>query len=511
MRKWLKVFITWGILYSVAVIIVIVTAGLLGLNLLWTFLAIELVSFIMSLWVFYSDRRDEVRLSWIVFLIFFPIIGPSSYFFWGRKYKNNKKFQDYEIKIQKRVLEKYGVDQKSLIKELDNNISYNMFRQANNLNRLISKGNDISVMTSGPETMVNILNAIREAKETIYLDYYILENGELFDNLMILLEEALKRKVRVYLLYDYVGSLHRFDNSKLKKIIKNGAVVYKYGYFFMPWFSKKANFRNHRKNVVVDGRIAFLGGVNIGDLFTDQSTKIGIYKDATIKIYGPAVLNMEVSFAKDIFKASNGNLDLIEKEKRLFSNYENKNKNKDIMTMIDDQPSTGSKKSKHIDMLISLISSARKRVWLTTPYLLLPAELKISLINAVKSGLDVRIIIPGLNDKSSMLDLSRADCSNLFAEGIKIYELNNCFIHSKLGIYDDVVTIGTTNLDYRSFFSDEQSLAFIQSTNIAQHFSDVFEDYFDSSTQWKKDILLYKSFFYRKIFLKLFSILLPIL
>lgn len=271
----------------------------------------------------------------------------------------------------------------------------------------------------------------------------------------------------------------------------------------LPFMTGNYNFRNHRKDIIIDGNIGYAGGVNLADNYIYLSAKYGFWRDTQIRIVGEAVKSIDLIFRQDWHFITGNILDISAEKSEI------KIKNNIIVQVIDDGPIT--KETIQKDLFIKFISNAKKRVWISTPYLIPTSDLITALRNSAYSGVDVRLSLPGITDKFLSLDMSRTYYDSLIESGVKIYEYNNVFNHSKSGIFDDDITIiGSTNLDYRSLYSDHQTLVIVYDSKTNSDLSASFEKDFIHSSLIISNPLLHRSFAYRGVFLLLLRILAPL-
>ncbi len=323
--------------------------------------------------------------------------------------------------------------------------------------------------------------AIDNATTYIHMEYYILRDDNLGRFLLNRLTSKAKEGVEVKLLVDAVGIF--FNNAYIFEPLKQaGGEISIFG----KRHGLRLNYRNHRKISIIDGKYGFIGGFNIGDEYI-YSRKLGTWRDTHIKIHGDAVKNLELQFIKDWNFCSKNQIPI---ENKYFPKIENIDRNIKIQ-MISSGPDT-KWSSIHMSFL-KMITTARKYIYITTPYLM-PDE---TIVNALKvaslSGVDVKIIIPSISDHPFVLGGNLSYVSVLLKSGVKCYmykpsDTEVAFIHSKQIIVDDLyVTLGTTNLDYRSFNLNFEINSVIYDKDISVNFRNQFIEDLDFSEEITKE------------------------
>ena len=297
----------------------------------------------------------------------------------------------------------------------------------------------------GDDCCEDILSALEQAEKYIFIEYFIIEEGQLWNSILRVLRRKAAEGVDVRVLYDDVGSIftlpadypHRLEKMGIRCRVFNRMV---------PVLSLRQNNRDHRKYMIVDGTVAFTGGINMADEYINLKPRFGHWKDNAIRLEGDAVWSMTVSF---------------------LSLWDFSNKEREDMEQFRPLPASGGTEGfvqPYHDcpwddepvgqtVYLNLIGRAKRYVYITTPYLVIDSTLSMALGAAAKSGVDVRIITPHIPDKKTVFEVTRAYYEELLEDGVKIYEYEPGFIHGKVFVVDDFyATVGTVNLDYRSMF-----------------------------------------------------------
>lgn len=522
MYRILKVLLTPILTFLLLVLIFSFIALYFKWQMLFIFIGFYFLNIIAVVFIFCSNRRENVKLSWIFAIILFPFVGLFAYFFYGRQYmyKNNKikvrymKFLKINSIYENPALTKINLE---IIKK-ENPEFYDCFKLGFVIsNRSLYKNYDFTILENPQISWINILNDIKKAKKYIFMNFYILGKGEILVNLCDLLKQKVKEGVSVYLIYDHVGSYFYNNDFFIHKLKKAGVKVLRFSRFIIPFVTGKVNYRNHKKDIVIDGIIGYTGGVNISDVFLDLTIK-GIILDSYFRFKGQAVKSLQLIFFNDWNIASKNEISynefinknsLVKNNELLESEIASKSVSNNFIQIIEDGPIKN--ETIHKDLLLKYINSAKKTIWITTPYFMPTNDILNALINAVKLGKDVRIIIPGKTDKLFLLNISKTYCKELLKAGVIVYTLNNSFIHSKMFIFDDVISVvGTTNLDQRSLYIDYQTLVFVYNKGINAKLKKIFLKYIKLSL--KLDINEIENFnWFYKFFLNFLQIFIPIL
>lgn len=404
-----------------------------------------LISFIVVVVIINRNSNPMFKLAWIVPIMTFPVFGGLFYLFFGRTHLNKKN----QAKLEKALdtaNEQISMSEESYqaLKE-DNPV---IARQAKYL--ASSANSDIYCQTStkflSPGTVFfeELVRSLHNAKKFIFLEYFIIAPGRMWDTILSILEKKAKQGVEIRLLYDDIGTINTLPDGYVDILTKKGikpAVFNPY----RPSMDIYLNYRDHRKIAIIDGKIGFTGGINIGDEYINEKIRFGYWQDASIKIQGDAVNKLIVMFLQMWHFTT--------QEEPRFDDYlqDYKDKSDGFVIPFSDEPVTQSLICQNA--YLNIINNAQKYVYICTPYLILDIEMTSALIRAAQSGVDVNIITPHQPDKKLVHLMTRAHYSDLIKGGVKIYEFTPGFMHSKAIVCDDeVAVIGTSNFDYRSFY-----------------------------------------------------------
>jgi cardiolipin synthase len=297
----------------------------------------------------------------------------------------------------------------------------------------------------GDDCFKDILLALEQAQRYIFIEYFIIEEGQLWNSVLEVLRRKAEQGVEIRVIYDDVGSIFTLPANYPDRLEKMGIHCRVFNRM-VPVVSLRQNNRDHRKYMIVDGRVAFTGGINMADEYINVKTRFGHWKDAAIRLEGDAVWSMTVSFLSmwDFTRLQDEDLSeyLPVPASAGAAGY---------VQPYHDCPWDNEPVGQTV--YLNLIGRAKRYVYITTPYLVIDSTVTMALTMAAKSGVDVRIITPHIPDKKTVFEVTRAYYEELVEAGVKIYEYTPGFIHGKLFVVDDTyASVGTVNLDYRSMF-----------------------------------------------------------
>lgn len=430
--------------------------------------------------IFREKRNIETTVAWILILSTIPALGFVMYIAFGRGISKDNMFKIKETEdriIKDNILSTYN---KLQCKDIfDSNLIEHrdmIYSLANSNFANFTTNNQVDIYDDGKDFFDSLLKELKKAKYYINIQFYIFKDDNIGSKIIDILLEKAKEGVEVRLLYDAVGSRLLTDKSILK--LKKGGV--KVGAFF-PSFMKIINFnlnyRNHRKIVIIDGKTGFIGGNNVGDEYLGKDPRFGNWRDTHLKITGDSVMDLNIRFLLDWRYTTKEDLD--------FSIYFNENcistSNKSNSSNVGIQIVSSGPDLTDLDEIkfgyIKMIQKAKEYVYIQSPYFILDKTLTDTLKIACFSGVDVRIMIPSKPDHPFVYWASSSYAGELLKYGAKLYNYDeNGFLHAKTIVIDDsICSIGTANMDIRSFELNFEVNAFIYSSDIARQQKIIFE------------------------------------
>ena len=424
--------------------------------------------------VFKEKRSANSIIAWTLILYIAPFIGFIVFLLVGRKINKSNMFGIKNAEIK--VLEKYNrqVKERSQVQVENNNFKImDMIMALETMDYSPYRNdNEVCMYSDGNEFFEALLKSLNKAKKSINIEFYIFKNDDIGTKILDILEEKAKNGVEVRLLYDSVGS-RLLNRDVLKKL---RAVGGKTGEFFPSWLkfiNLNMNFRNHRKIVVIDNKIGFVGGFNVGDEYLGKDKNFGYWRDTHIKFKGSAVKDLNLRFLADWRYATKEEVDL---SHVLEISDENIGEPNIGMQIVSSGPNLNDRYEIKLAYL-KMIQRAKKYLYIQSPYLIIDKTISDSLKLASTSGVDVRIMIPGKGDHPFVYWANLVYAGELLDYGVKIYHYDkNAFLHAKTVVIDDeVCSIGTANMDTISFELNFEVNAFIYSETISKQQKAEFE------------------------------------
>ena len=451
--------------------------------------------------VFREPREIAATWGWLIVLVMLPVIGFIIYFFFGRRIRKKRIFNlraqetvglQELVEQQQRELE-YKKEQmgpaKFRFKSTHHEDLASFFLEADDA--IITDNNDVEIFVDGKEKFDRLKEDIKSAKHHIHILYYIFNQDEIGEEIMELLIEKAQEGVEVLVIYDALGS-RKTRNAFWNRLHDAGGQSVAFFGYTLGFINWRINYRNHRKVVVIDGKVGYVGGFNIGDEYLGKGP-LGAWRDTHLRIHGDAVYSLQSRFLVDWNAA-------VKEDKRrefipeYFPLIESEGEN--TIQVVSTGPDSDVQNIKL--GLIKMILMAKKSVWLQTPYFIPDESVQEALIIAAMSGVDVRIMIPCKPDHPVVYRATEYYASQLLKSGVKIYVYQKGFLHAKSMVIDgEIATVGTSNFDMRSFRLNFEVNAFVYNEQFAKQVEEEFindlrnctianEKYFEKQDRWKR-------------------------
>ena len=438
---------------------------------LWILDNLVFINIILSILIIFFQRRNPTAVwTWLLVLYFIPIVGFLLYLVVGQDYRKSRMFKMKEIEdeIKYAVRRQEESIYRRKMERFQSLILYNL----NTAEAVLTDNNDIRIFTDGREKFDALMEEMKGAKNYIHLQYYIIRDDELWKEIEEILLKKAAEGVEVRVLFDSMGC-RKMREKSWKRLEKGGVEVAEFFPAFLGQFQFRVNYRNHRKIAVIDGRVGFVGGFNIGREYIGLDTKkFGYWRDTHLCIEGSAVTSLAVRFVLDWNYAAKENLFL---EDRLFEIPEYERDGRSLVQIVSSGPD--SKYDSVRDNYLKMIQMAEHHIYLQTPYFIPDQAILDSLKIAAKSGVDVRIMIPCKPDHPFVYWATYSYLGEMAAAGAKCYTYQNGFLHAKTLTIDGLVScVGTANMDIRSFQLNFEVNATIYSERTSQKLRDAFEN-----------------------------------
>ncbi len=471
----------------IVAILIFIQLGFLGamvLTLSEYFLPMYFVlialSFIVSIYVLNKNENPSYKLTWVMLIMTLPIFGGLFYaLFGGQKVPKELQKRDHESQenIQGIIcqdealleaLEKEDILAHRQAKYLWQTADFPLYRKT-----------ETTFFPVGEAMFPVMLEALKQAKKFIFLEYFIIEEGIMWNQILDILCDKVQQGIEVRVMYDDVGCIGKLPPHYEEKLRRLG-IACKIFNPLRPRLAMQMNNRDHRKIMVVDGEVGMTGGINLADEYINAVERFGHWKDNSVMLRGKAVWSLTLMFLQ-------------------FWNYDEPQKDDFYQYKADDacfehiqddgyvQPYSDSPtdnenvgENTHINM----INAATRYVYVTTPYLVIDSETKTALTLAAKNGVDVRIIVPHIPDKKYVFALTQGNYRDLLAAGVKIYEYTPGFVHGKSFVVDDkMAVVGTINMDYRSYYLHYECGVWFYRSRVVDAVKQDYMDMLDKSHQ----------------------------
>lgn len=408
---------------------------------------VTVISWILALHVYSRHMNSAYKLSWIVLILVLPVLGISMYALFGsqlshvwiRRYMEKQDdvaamhLPDDDCAIEALRMQDYGLSNQC--QYVQKKVGYPLYQNTD-----VVFHNDTSV------ALEDLKMELQKAESFIFMEYHAIEDSASWAGLEAILKEKAASGVDVRVLYDDVGSIFFVGKSFTKRMQENGIQCRVFNPI-SPIMNTFMNNRDHRKIVVIDGKIGFTGGYNMADRYFNINSPYGYWKDTGIKLTGDAVKSLTAIFLEM------WNVTQREKEDQtqFFPKTTYIAKENGFVMPYADTPLDNETVGENV--YLNLIKNAKHYVYITTPYLIIDDEMERELVQAAQRGVDVRIVTPGIPDKAMAFQATRSHYARLVAYGVRIYEYTPGFMHAKQFVCDDeVATVGTINLDFRSLY-----------------------------------------------------------
>lgn len=425
------------------------------------YILFTVLSYIFAIKVVNSKANPSYKIAWVIIILGVPMIGGVMYLLFGNK-KIPKSLQSSAVKITSQTIPLFQQDE-SVIKEIEA-LDKDVYKQVNyiwnNAYYPVYKHNETQYFPTGEASFAMMLKELEKASRFIFLEYFIVSTGYMLNAVLAILKRKAAEGVQVRILYDDFGSMTSLPENFAKNMAKLNIEVHAFNKL-RPILAIQMNNRDHRKICVIDGILGFVGGFNLADEYINRKVRFGHWKDSAIMIRGDAVFSLTIMF-----------LQFFNYESSINDNYLDYRYNDEDLLDIQgegyvqpfsdsptDEEATGY--STHINM----ITQAHDYLYIYTPYLIIDDAMINALCLAAKDGVDIRIVTPHIPDKWYVHMVTRSNYQILIENGVKIYEYTKGFIHSKMMISDDeLAIIGTTNMDFRSYYLHHECGVFLYKT-----------------------------------------------
>ncbi len=434
-------------------------------------IVIAILQFLIIVYIANDKSDPTMKLTWAIIIMFFPAFGTLMYLYF--------RLQPGSIMLKRRL---EHIDLKSVRYLQPDQEIYNDLqiqdKQVSSLAKYvydhtgcpIYRNTTVKYLNCGEEKYKALIEKLEEAENFIFMEYFIIEEGRVWNSILRVLEKKVQQGVEVRVMYDGLCSLTKLEIGYFKKLRKKGIKSKPFAPA-RPFLTTQQNNRDHRKILVVDGKVAFTGGINLADEYMNITDKFGYWKDTAVMLTGEAARTYTLLFLQmwNVTEKTIGN----------FDRYINVKQDKFIpndgyILGYGDDPFGKERIGESV--YLHIINTSTKYLHIVSPYLVIDNVMMSSLKFAAKRGVDVKIVLPGIPDKGYAYCLARTYYKELIEEGVEIYEYTPGFTHAKMFISDDEkATVGTINLDYRSLFLHFENGCFIYKSKTILDIEDDFQ------------------------------------
>lgn len=438
--------------------------------------------------VFFQRKNPKTVWTWLLVLYFIPVVGFVFYLLIGIDMRKQKMFRVKEVEDRLHEMirrQEWQLRNKKLedntpdIEGYEDLVMYNLDSKG----CMLTDHNDIDIFVDGNAKFDQLIEDMRAAKDFIHIQYYIIKNDVLFQRIKNVLIEKASQGVEVRILYDAMGC--RFIRKKYwKELNKKGIKTAEFFPAFFRWFQLRINYRNHRKIVVIDNKIGYVGGFNIGKEYLGLDPKFGYWRDTHLRIKGEAVSGLELRFLLDWNYTAKENLF---REEKYTSGYEKGSRDGCDVQIVYSGPDTPDEQIR--DNYICLINKAQKSIYIQTPYFIPDESMETALKIALHSGIEVNLMIPCMPDHPFVYWATHSYMGEMVMNGANCYIYEEGFLHSKGLIVDEkVFCYGTANMDVRSFALNFEVNATVYNEVKAIEMTEIFKEDLKRCRQVTKDM-----------------------
>ena len=416
-------------------------------------IGLRLIGIVLVLWILNKEINPSYKLAWTMLILILPILGVVLYFVFGRSRIAAIMQQHLEQRIEEsREYLRDRPQTRQKLEALDPSAS-NQSRYISDVSRFpVHENTTAEYFQVGDDMFPVLVRELKQAKKYIFIEYFIINDGVMWQTILNILEKKAAEGVDVRLIYDGFGCLTTLPHKYYEELQKKGIKCQVFNPF-RPILNIIQNNRDHRKITVIDGKVAYTGGMNLADEYINARVRFGYWKDAAIRLTGECVWSFTSMFLElwdyilkiesdyTFYRATS-----MEKHRLQEKIHADE---KGFVQPYTDSPLDHEDVGENV--YLNIISRAKKYLYIFTPYLIIGSEMRTALVNAAKSGVDVRLVVPGIPDKKLVYFLTQSNFPYLIKNGVKIYTYTPGFIHAKCFVSDDVqATVGTVNMDYRS-------------------------------------------------------------
>lgn len=432
--------------------------------------------------VLLENKNPLKTQSYLLLMVLLPVIGLLIYLFFGVNFRRRKLFSRKGFRDQK-IIKQWIDEYDNLLRQSTDNVRGFLQEKAklpfliwrNNYSSL-SENNSITILNNGENKFPILITRLKEAKHHIHLEYYKFEEDKIGKSILELLRQKASQGVKIRMIVDALGSNHISD-ATIENLKSTGVELRKYNPVLFSSLANRVNYRDHRKIVIIDGRISFVGGMNVADKYINHGNSRHFWRDTHCMIEGEATYSLQILFLLNWYFVSK---QLIKPSLELFPRMENNGNT--VTAIISSDPDSDFPNL--METYFSMITSAREEILISTPYFIPNESILTALKTSAKGGVRVVLILPRESDSVLVHSASLTFLGELMRNDIEVYMYRKGMIHSKVMIIDgELSSLGTANMDYRSFDNNAEVNALFFDESLAQELKSSFETDLDNSTR----------------------------
>lgn len=439
----------------------------------WVTIGMQAVGVLLVFWIVNKKINPSYKLAWTMLILIFPVFGGTLYLLFGKSRIGAVMEQHYQKLIDEtsEYLDESECTRKHLMED-DQSMAIQSEYIWKYSRYPVHENTSAEYFQVGDDMFPVLVRELKQAKKYIFIEYFIINDGVMWQTILNILEEKAAEGVDVRLIYDGFGCLTTLPHKYYEELQKKGIKCQVFNPF-RPILNIIQNNRDHRKLCIIDGWVGFTGGINLADEYINQKARFGHWKDTAVMLKGEAVWNMTVMFLH-MWAVIGRSEESIDYEAYFPHRYhEGEFESEGFVQPFCDTPLDEEVVGE--DVYLNIINKAKKYVYICTPYLIIDNEMMTALCLAAKSGVDVRIMTPGIPDKKLVFILTQSYYRQLLEAGVKIYEYQPGFLHAKSFVSDDEIgVVGTINLDYRSLYLHFEDGVWIYRNRVIQDIKDDF-------------------------------------
>lgn len=430
-----------------------------------------ILSFVAVLYIINKDDNPSYKLAWLVPILAFPLLGGILYLAMGDKKPARKMRRKLELveEFTNPLLYQYP-DAVQELQEQHKEV-LGQVRYLQSVGYPVYKNTETKYYSIGEEYYESLLKALKNAKHFIFMEFFIVEEGFMWNQILEILEQKAQEGLDVRFMYDDVGCVSLLPYKYYEVLEKKGIQAIAINPF-RPIFSVAMNNRDHRKIAVIDGYLGFTGGVNLADEYINRKVRFGHWKDTGIRLKGDAVWSLTIMFLQmwNANRPTDNNYYIF----RPRVHHKERFATDGFVLPYGDSPLDSEATGENV--YLNMIHGAKNYVYIFTPYLIIDNEMLTALSLAAKRGVDIRIVTPGIPDKKIVYKVTQSYYPALIKAGVKVYQYTPGFVHAKCVVCDDsIATVGTINFDYRSLYLHFENGVFLYHTETVLKVKEDFE------------------------------------